>query len=229
MPLDELGVGAGRSPSGESRAVWRLLCAHWAAVPRHARRATGSRPSWPTIFGVTVRPSAETADAIYDQVAERLAKDDFRPRALFERFGIEVLATTDDPCDDLAAHAALAADPTWRGRVVPTFRPDRYLEPAQPGWADRRPRLGEAAGVDTGDYAGYVAALEERRRRTSSPTAPPRPTTATPTSRTDPLARRGGADLPRPPSPGRPRRPRPPRSAGTCCWRWPGCRARTGW
>ena len=64
--------------------------------------------------------------------------DDYRPRALYERFGIEVLATTDDPCDDLAAHAALAADPTWTGRVIPTFRPDRYLEPALPGLARRR-------------------------------------------------------------------------------------------
>ena len=111
-----------------------------------------------------MRPSAETADAIYDQVAERLAEDAYRPRALFERFRIDVLATTDDPCDDLAAHAALAADPAWTGRVIPTFRPDRYLEPAQPGWADAVARLGEAAGVDTDDYAGYVRALEERRR-----------------------------------------------------------------
>jgi glucuronate isomerase len=75
-----------------------------------------------------------------------------------------VLATTDDPCDDLSAHAALAADPSWPGRVLPTFRPDRYLEPAQPGWAEAAAALGEAAGVDTGEYAGYVRALEERRR-----------------------------------------------------------------
>ncbi len=65
------------------------------------------------IFGVTVRPSAATADAIYDQIADRLATTGVPARALFERFGIEVLATTDDPCDDLAAHRRLADDPRW--------------------------------------------------------------------------------------------------------------------
>ena len=88
----------------------------------------------------------------------------YRPRALYERFGISVLATTDDPASDLAAHAALGADPTWQGRVVPTFRPDRYLEPAQPGWRASVGQLGQAAQVEVGDYAGYLHALEERRR-----------------------------------------------------------------
>jgi glucuronate isomerase len=112
---------------------------------------------------VSVRPAAQTADAIYDQVADRLAKDGYRPRALYDRFRIQVLATTDDPCDDLSAHAALAADPTWSGRVIPTFRPDRYLEPGQPGWRDAVTRLAEVADLDTGDYAGFVRALEARR------------------------------------------------------------------
>ncbi len=74
-----------------------------------------------------------------------------------------MLATTDDPCDDLATHAALAADPTWPHRVLPTFRPDRYLEPAAADWAALVGRLGEVAGVDTGSYAGWVAAMEARR------------------------------------------------------------------
>jgi glucuronate isomerase len=116
------------------------------------------------IFGVTERPSPETADSIYDQIAACLAQDAYRPRALFERFRIAALATTDDPCSDLAAHAALAADPTWSGRVIPTFRPDRYLDPAHPGWLEAVERLAEAADVDTGDYAGYIGALEQRRR-----------------------------------------------------------------
>jgi glucuronate isomerase len=161
--LDELGVG--REPLGAdaARAVWRRLCARW-----HLYRGTPVRfwleAELAEIFGVTLRPSAATADAIYDQVAERLVDDAYRPRALYERFRIAVLATTDDPCSDLAAHAALAADPAWPGRVIPTFRPDRYLEPAQPGWRDAVARLGEAAAIDVGEYRGYVQALEERRR-----------------------------------------------------------------
>lgn len=162
VPPADLGVGRGRLSEDESRRAWRLLCAHW-----HLFRGTPSRywleAALAEVFDVAVRPTARTADAIYDQVAERLTTDAYRPRALFERFGIEVLATTDDPCDDLAAHAALAADPAFGGRVLPTFRPDRYLEPGMPGWADAVGRLGDVSGVDTRSYAGWVAAMEARR------------------------------------------------------------------
>jgi glucuronate isomerase len=163
VPLQDLGVGAGPLDEAASREVWRLLCAHWGDF-----RGTPSRfwleSELSDIFGVTVRPSAATADEVYDQVAEALARPEFRPRALFERFGIEVLATTDDPADDLAAHAALAADPGFTGRVIPTFRPDKYLEPLVAGWADRVALLGRLADTDTDTFAGYLTALEARRR-----------------------------------------------------------------
>ena len=115
------------------------------------------------IFGIDQMPSAETADDIYDAIAAKLATPEFRPRALYDRFGIEFLATTDDPCDDLAAHAKLASDPTWTGQVAPTFRPDKYLEPAQADWNQAIDRLGEVSGVDTGTFAGWVGAMENRR------------------------------------------------------------------
>ena len=163
VPLEVLGVGKAGLTEAESRQAWRALCTHWD-VFRGTPVRTWLEAELAEIFDVTLRPSAATADAIHDHLADRLARDDHRPRALYERFGIHVLATTDDPCSDLAAHAALAADPTWSGRVIPTFRPDRYLEPAQPDWPGDVARLGEVADVDTGDYAGYVRALEERRR-----------------------------------------------------------------
>jgi len=163
VPLDALGVGQGPLSESAAREAWRQLCSHWDVY-----RATPVRywleSELAEIFDVAVRPSADTADAIYDHLAERLTQDGYRPRALFDRFRISVLATTDDPCDDLSAHAALVADPTWSGRVIPTFRPDRYLEASQPGWADAMARLGEVSGVDTGSYPGWVVAMEERRR-----------------------------------------------------------------
>jgi glucuronate isomerase len=116
------------------------------------------------IFGVTVRPSVETADQIYDQIASCLSLPEFKPRALYEKFKIEVLATTDDPCDDLGAHQFLRDDKTWQGRVIPTFRPDKYLEPTQPTWNADVDRLAEVSGIDTGDYDGYIAAMENRRQ-----------------------------------------------------------------
>lgn len=163
VPLSALGVGRGSLSEAEARQVWRLLCEHWD-IYRGTPVRYWLESELADIFEVSVRPSAETADAIYDQVADRLEKDPWRPRALYERFRIAVLATTDDPCDDLSAHAGLAADPSWSGRVIPTFRPDRYLEPAQPRWSEAVARLGEVADIDTGEYDGYVRALEERRR-----------------------------------------------------------------
>lgn len=163
VPLGDLGVGRGRLDERGAREVWRHLCTRW-----HLYRGTPVRywleAELAGIFGVTEAPTADNADRLYDQVAERLAEPAFRPRALYEKFGIEVLATTDDPCDDLAAHAALTNDPTWTGRVVPTFRPDRYLEAGSPTWHDDIVRLGESADIDTGHYSGYVRALEVRRQ-----------------------------------------------------------------
>jgi glucuronate isomerase len=162
VPLEALGVGQGPLTETGAREAWRLLCSHW-----NIYRGTPVRywleSELAEIFGVRVRPSAATADAIYDHLAERLNQDAYRPRALFNRFNISVLATTDDPCDDLSVHAALAADPTWSGRVIPTFRPDRYLEASEPGWPAAVARLGEVSGIDTGTYPGWVSAMESRR------------------------------------------------------------------
>ena len=162
VPLAELGVGAGPLSEPAARTAWRHLCSHWPDF-RGTPVRTWLECELVEIFGIDVRPCAATADEIYDLVAARLADDAYRPRALFERFGIDVLATTDDPCDDLAAHARLAADPSWSHRVIPTFRPDRYLEPGRADWPALVTRLGEVAGCDPGTYAGWVAAMESRR------------------------------------------------------------------
>ena len=163
VSLAALGVGEGPLPEDRARAAWRLLCANW-----HLLRGTPVRFWFETeladIFGVTQRPGAANADALYDQIAGALREPGHRPRALLQRFGIDFLATTDDPADDLAPHAALAADPAVRTRIAPTFRPDRYLEPATPGWGDAVKRLGAVADADVGHYSGYLAALESRRR-----------------------------------------------------------------
>ena len=163
VELSALGVGQGGLSEEASRQAFRILCSHWSAY-----RGTPVRfwldAQLAEIFGVTERPSAETADQIYDRIAGCLAAPEFKPRALHEKFKIEVLATTDDPCDDLAAHQFLRDDETWHGRVVPTFRPDKYLEPASPTWNTDVDRLAEVAGVDTGDYAGYLTAMENRRQ-----------------------------------------------------------------
>jgi glucuronate isomerase len=164
VPLDQLGVSRHGIPSPVSgRAVWRTLCEHWDAFLGTPVRFW-FESEFSEVFGLTEQPSAQNADALYDQLAETLGRPEFRPRALFARFGIEVLATTDDPADDLEAHARLAADPSFRGRVLPTFRADRYMHPDEPGWADRLERLAARADVDTRSHAGLLQALRARRR-----------------------------------------------------------------
>ncbi|MEV4620180.1 glucuronate isomerase [Asanoa sp. NPDC049573] len=163
IPPARLGVPSrdGEPVETDGRAIWRLFAEHW-----HLFRGTPSRlwleQTFSSVFGVTTRLSPATADDIYDTVAARLAEPAFRPRALFERFNIEVLATTESPLDDLGAHAKLAAD-GWGGRVITTFRPDDVVDMEYEGWASRVGRLGEMTGEDTATYRGYLAALRSRR------------------------------------------------------------------
>ena len=163
VPLSSLGVGGVSMSPAESRSAWRLLCAHWSVFAGTPVRYW-FEVALASVFGIIARPSAANADALYDEINALLATPAFRPRALYERFGIDVLATTDDPCDPLSAHAFLAADGAWSGRVLPTFRPDRYLDPGAAGWAAAVELLGETTGIPTGSYEGFIAALEDRRR-----------------------------------------------------------------
>jgi glucuronate isomerase len=149
-----------RPPSG--REVWRRLCEHWRALAGTPSRLWLEHQLH-ELFGLRTAPSPETADESYDQLSERLASDDLRPRSLYERFNLEVLTTTDSPLEDLSLHDALAHDASWTGRLLPTFRPDAVVDPVRPDFADNVLRLGNVAGVGTGSYDGYVEALAARR------------------------------------------------------------------
>ncbi len=163
VELSTLGVAQATMTEQQSRDAFRILCSHWSVYHGTPVRLWLDS-QFGEIFGVKVRPSAETADQIYDQISSCLASPEFKPRALYKKFKIELLATTDDPCDDLAAHQFLRDEEAWQGRVIPTFRPDKYLEPAQPTWNADVDRLADVSGIDTGDYDGYIAAMENRRQ-----------------------------------------------------------------
>jgi glucuronate isomerase len=145
----------------DSRAIWRTFCQNWRLY-----RGTPSR-YWlehelVEVFGVDLVPDGRTADAIYDRIAARIAEPDFRPQQLLDRFRIELISTTDPATSDLGAHADLAGQ-GWGDRIVPTFRPDAVVHLDRPTWRDDIDLLAKVSGGDTSSYAGYLAALRERR------------------------------------------------------------------
>ncbi|HTE46300.1 MAG TPA: glucuronate isomerase, partial [Gemmatimonadaceae bacterium] len=115
------------------------------------------------LFDVHTKLDGDSAQYVYDVIAEQLQSPEFRPRALFDRFNIEVLATTDKATDPLDAHRTIR-DSAWGGRVVPTFRPDALFRIAAPAWRAELADLAAAHGQSIIDFSSFTAALEGRRR-----------------------------------------------------------------
>ncbi|KAA9089111.1 glucuronate isomerase [Microbacterium radiodurans] len=159
--VDLADLGAGGGPY-DPREVWRAFASRWELF---AGTASGYwlRDEFVELFGLREEPSADRADAHFDAISGQLRLAEYRPRALFERFAIDVLATTDDPLDDLSAHRELAADATLRGRVLPTFRPDAYLDPQAPSFVSRTEALAAWSGSPVADYDAYLDGLRARR------------------------------------------------------------------
>lgn len=168
VPLEALGVpqvgGAVAPEASESdhRKIWQSFADHF-----YLFRGTPSG-GWlahalAEVFGVTPKLNSENAQAAYDEIAEKLASPEFRPRALFKRFNIEVLATTDAATDPLESHRALQAS-GWDGRVVPTFRPDAVVNLLTPNWRRHIEALSEVSGIHISSYDRFLEALQQRRR-----------------------------------------------------------------
>lgn len=162
VDLAAIGVGQSEFSDEQAREAFRIFCSHWK-VYRGTPMKFWFESELADVFGIDLVPSAESADEIYDRIDALMKTDAYRPRELFDRFKIEFIATTDDPCDDLGYHQAIARDADWQRAVVPTFRPDKYLEPLKPTWNEDVDRLGEVSGIDTGTYKGYIEAMENRR------------------------------------------------------------------
>ncbi|MDN4473045.1 glucuronate isomerase [Demequina zhanjiangensis] len=159
VPLEDLGVGG--SPA-DPREAWRTLCSHWLAFSGTAS-AYWLAESLAQVFGIDETPSRDNADYLYDTIDTALRLPELRPRELFDRFNIDVLATTDDPMDTLEHHAALALDPTFSGRVIPTFRPDAYTDPEAPRFGERVATLIASEPGAATTFPGYLSALRSRR------------------------------------------------------------------
>jgi glucuronate isomerase len=145
----------------DARAIWQIFGENWYLF-RGTPTGAWLDHELHEVFGLRRKLSGETAQDIYDEIAAKLATPEFLPRALFERFNIEVLTTTDAATDSLEHHRAIR-DSGWSGRVVPCFRPDAVFRIALSGWRQEIDKLTSASGVSVSDYGSFVQALEERR------------------------------------------------------------------
>lgn len=158
VPLEALGIG---NPDADPRESWRLFAERY-----HLFRGTPSRMwlDWvfAESFGLETVLSAATADHYYDHITQQLTTDAFRPRALFERYNIEVIATTENPLDDLRHHKTIR-ESGWSGRVITAYRPDPVVDPEFEGFQENLKILSELTGQDCFSWTGYLAAHRQRR------------------------------------------------------------------
>jgi glucuronate isomerase len=163
VPLDSLGVPhrEGKASRTNPRDVWQIFARHWYLF-RGTPTGIWLEHEMYDLFGIREKLDAGNALAIYDQIQEKLRSPEFLPRSLFERFNIELLATTDAASDSLADHASIRRS-GWNGRVIPTFRPDAVFRIAAPEWKSELDKLARATGSDIGDYRSFIKALEDRR------------------------------------------------------------------
>lgn len=162
VKLEDLGVPTtdGTPVEQEHRKIWQRFAERF-----HLFRGTPTglwlKDELLDVFGVQEKLNGESAQRIYDALTAKLASPEFSPRALFKRFNIEVLCTTDAATDDLEPHASLRQQ-GW-SQVRPTFRPDAVVNFGAAGWRENVAKLSEVAGVEVVDYPSLIAALEGRR------------------------------------------------------------------
>jgi len=162
VPLERLGVASRAGPSRtDPREAWRLFASHY-----YLFRGTPSR-MWldhvfAEVFEIDVLLDASTADLYYDRINSALATPEYRPRALFERFNIELLATTEGADDPLKDHAAIRGS-GWGGRVITTYRPDSVVDPEHEDFQSALAKFGALSGENVTNWDGYLAAHRKRR------------------------------------------------------------------
>ena len=161
VSFEDLGIG--QPELKDARKVWRIFASNY-----HLFRGTPTRMwldyAFQELFGLEQRLSEQTADLYFNTISEKIRTPEFRPRALYERFNVEVLATTDSPFDSLADHKAIR-ESNWKARILPTFRPDPVVDPESAGFADNITKLCEKTGEDTSRWTGYLNALRKTRHR----------------------------------------------------------------
>ncbi len=164
VPLESLGIPTkdGSPVEQDHHKIWQTFADNFYLF-RGTPTGMWLKDELNSVFGVDEKLTGGSARRIYDHIAEQLTKPEFRPRAMFDRFNIEVLSTTDAATDTLEHHRAIR-ESGWNGRVIPTFRPDAVVNLNTPNWKDNISLLSQVSGIEVRDYKSFITALELRRQ-----------------------------------------------------------------
>lgn len=162
ITMEALGIGnEGIEKETDPQKVWQIFADHYFLF-QGTPTSTWLDYVFANVFGFTEALTSENAQVYYDKITADLQTDEFKPRALFERFNIEVIATTESALDDLKHHKKIQ-ESGWQGKVITAFRPDNVVDPEFEGFEDNLAQLAEITGCNHDTFDGYLASLRNRR------------------------------------------------------------------
>lgn len=110
-------------------------------------------------FGIDTPLTKKTAPEIWEKTSKMLQQDGFDAVSLLEKANVKVLCTTDDPVDDLIWHRKIRDYQELPFEVLPSFRPDRFLNIDQEVWYTAIEQLRNRFDVIINDWGSLKKAL----------------------------------------------------------------------
>lgn len=163
IKLESLGIPSvdGSEVEKDARKIWQIFGSNYYLF--------NGTPSgvwldfeFNVVFGIKEKINSSNALKIYDEINEKIKSPEFLPRALFKKFNIEVLSTTDAASDSLEYHEKIK-ESGWNGRIIPCFRPDAVTDLMTKNWSDNIKVLSKSAGNEITSFKEFLKALEKRR------------------------------------------------------------------
>lgn len=164
IAMESVGIPTkdGAGAETDARKIWQIFADNYFLF-RGTPTGAWLDYELALVFDIPQKLRSDNARWIYDELNEKLQSPEYLPRALFDRFNIEVLATTDKESDPLVHHDSIRQS-GWKGQVIPSFRPDAVLRIASVRWQQDLDLLAKAHGGSIDTFEAFIAALEERRQ-----------------------------------------------------------------
>ncbi len=112
-------------------------------------------------FDIDELLNEKSASNIYKKCSDALQTPAFSVQGLLSKMKVEVLCTTDDPCDDLAYHKAIKAS-DFKTKVLPTFRADNTISIEKESYIDYIRQLESTAKTVINSFNDLLLVLNDR-------------------------------------------------------------------